>query len=498
MSNWPDWVKSLCLTIAFALVALFSAFHHEPWRDEIQAWLIATEATSFIQLFENCRYEGHPMLWHTLLYGISHFTNDIFAMQILSVVLAGTTVFLFCYVSPFAWYQKVLFSFGFYPLFQYGILSRSYGLVMLCVVLFAALVSRNPRRIMTWLVLVFMANTSATGFVLACCFAASIVFRELLEGAGVVGTIKKYATGLSLLALGLILAAWQIYPEPDNNYTASFSFDRLKSVFSQMHDSYLYVAYWNDLFSWNTVYMRNMHALDFILSFIVFLGISVLLKQHKSVLFLYVLSTLSMVFFLTVSNMIAARFIGHFYLILIAAFWLYAEEVKNKVHSAFTAFFTIVLICQVFTAFGLVYSDVKQPFSNAKAAAHFLREKQFDKFPITGGIDYTISPISYWLNKPLYYIESQSLGKYIVWSSKRNQVISPQNLIYQTDSLVTKYDTVIVILSSDLFYTDDVFKDFAALSPKSDGSNWVLLKKIEGALVQDENYYIYLASRKIY
>jgi hypothetical protein len=53
----------LCITVLFFLLSLNTILHHEMWRDELQAWLIARDSDSIAQLFfQNLRYEGHPGL----------------------------------------------------------------------------------------------------------------------------------------------------------------------------------------------------------------------------------------------------------------------------------------------------------------------------------------------------------------------------------------------------------------------------------------------------
>jgi len=54
------------LTATYFILALAGILHHEMWRDEFQAWLVARDADSLVQLAGNVRYEGNPMLWHQL------------------------------------------------------------------------------------------------------------------------------------------------------------------------------------------------------------------------------------------------------------------------------------------------------------------------------------------------------------------------------------------------------------------------------------------------
>ncbi|MBQ7782588.1 MAG: hypothetical protein IJ368_01325, partial [Oscillospiraceae bacterium] len=53
--------------VIFIVLHIFTAFFHEPWYDEAQAWLIARDASYYDILFDIPHYEGHPPLWHLIL-----------------------------------------------------------------------------------------------------------------------------------------------------------------------------------------------------------------------------------------------------------------------------------------------------------------------------------------------------------------------------------------------------------------------------------------------
>src|SRR5262245_42429684 len=67
---------ALIVTGCFLVIAIFGLFHHEMWRDEHQAWLVARDAHSIPQVFQNMKYEGNPALWHLLLFLITRFTHN--------------------------------------------------------------------------------------------------------------------------------------------------------------------------------------------------------------------------------------------------------------------------------------------------------------------------------------------------------------------------------------------------------------------------------------
>lgn len=72
---------ALGLTCLFLIIGAFTASHHEMWRDEIQAWLLARDSTSVFNLFVNLKYEEHPGLWHLCLIPLSRITHSPVIMQ---------------------------------------------------------------------------------------------------------------------------------------------------------------------------------------------------------------------------------------------------------------------------------------------------------------------------------------------------------------------------------------------------------------------------------
>lgn len=484
------------ITAVYASVIFTMVFHHEPWRDEIQSWLIVIHSDSLSQLYEHTRYEGHPMLWHLLLYGLSFFTHSILAMQLFCACIAVLAVFLFCQYSPFRSWQKGLFVFGFYPLFEYSIIARSYVLIFLWVMLFMVLTTRPHRIVCSWIVLVLMANTSATGLVIALILAVSAPLFQLEKGSNVKDVIKRHGLPFVFFGIGSLIAVWQIYPEADNVYSSDFSFQRLYKVVSTLHDSYTYLAYWPDIMHWSTVYMRELHALDLVISIVLIVVCVWLFYGHPQVLFIYVGATSLLCILLASSGMYAARFMGHFYWIFIMASWLVYQSVESNRRVALTILFSFVLICQCITGMCLVVSDYTQTFSNGLKTAQFIRNQNLQSYPVTGAIDYTISPLSYGLQKSLFYQETQDTGTFIVWSSKRNHVVSPETLIQQTDSLVGEEQHAVIVLSTQLTTAYPIFKGFFRDTFETEQSKWQLIQKMEGALVPDENYIVYLASRK--
>src|SRR5258708_1194598 len=59
---------ALVLTAVFGVVIAVLFTHHELWRDELQAWLLARDSHGLADLFNNLPYKSHGPLFYSPLY----------------------------------------------------------------------------------------------------------------------------------------------------------------------------------------------------------------------------------------------------------------------------------------------------------------------------------------------------------------------------------------------------------------------------------------------
>ncbi len=112
------------LTTIFLILCGIMTFNHPLWRDEAQAFLIGRDSHSIGELLYNLRYEGHPPLWHFLIFLLTRITAQPEAMQAMHLAMAAGSVYLVARFSPFPWPIKCIFAFGYFPLFEYGMLAQ--------------------------------------------------------------------------------------------------------------------------------------------------------------------------------------------------------------------------------------------------------------------------------------------------------------------------------------------------------------------------------------
>ena len=123
-------VSAIVLVVAATATAV-GLHAHAMWFDELQAWNIARASHSLPDLFANLRYEGHPVLWYLPLYALTRVTGDPRWMQALQLVVVVATYALVLFRSPFAVPARLAIVAGYFVAFEYGAITRSYGLGVL-------------------------------------------------------------------------------------------------------------------------------------------------------------------------------------------------------------------------------------------------------------------------------------------------------------------------------------------------------------------------------
>src|SRR6186713_846177 len=238
---------ALMVTTGFFVIALLGMLSHEMWRDEHQAWLVARDANSLPQLLDNMNYEGNPALWHFFLYWISRVTHDPIYMQAFHLLVATSFIFIFNRYATLSNLHKILFSFGYFPLYEYAVISRSYGLgILLLFGICALFKTRTTKYILIGILLALLANVTIYAVVIACCIAGILVLDYFLYQQKNRKAMMQLAIGLVIFILGVAFSLYQIWPDKDNSFPAPYAsslFDlpRWGEVLSKLFTTYLYI-----------------------------------------------------------------------------------------------------------------------------------------------------------------------------------------------------------------------------------------------------------------
>ncbi len=214
---------------AYAVLLIVISSFHEPWYDEAEAWQMARGASLHDLLFYIPHYEGHPSLWYLILaipakLGVP-YEIGLKSVAVLAALIYGWLL-LFC--SPFPKWIRYSLPFHYFLFYQYGVISRPYGLSVLCFFLMAmAFNNRNEKPWRFLLPMAFLCALSGYGIVLAGGICIAWVWDICQEKQWKIFSVgfwkDKRIWGLFLLLIVAVLIILQILPREDTYATASAS-----------------------------------------------------------------------------------------------------------------------------------------------------------------------------------------------------------------------------------------------------------------------------------
>ncbi len=241
----------------FGALLIYNTATHTMWFDELQAWMIARASENPAALIANLRDEGHPALWHLLLWSLARITGNPVAMQVLHTLIGIAILYLLWIRSPFSHFEKTLLSLSYFLGFEYAAVARSYAPGVALLLLFVSLPTRCGKRVLSgWIVLGLMANTQ---FFLSLAALAMAALWWLHDGGG----IKRHGPGLACFSL-LLLAAVATMVLSDLNSVSSWHFElsgpAILNKLTKLAEAFVPLAGLTGYTYWRTSYPDALRA----------------------------------------------------------------------------------------------------------------------------------------------------------------------------------------------------------------------------------------------
>lgn len=390
--------------LAFYLaIIVFASYHHEIWRDEGRALGIAMDSANTVELFKNLKNEGHPFIWHALLQAGHRLTGQAVVLKGISLLVAFLAVTLFVFCSPFRWWQKALFIFGFFPLYEYSVVCRNYGISLLALFgLCAVYPKRFERPMLFGGILFFLANTNAHSMIISAIFLGVFIleFPKFL---------KKGWIGAGLAFAGILLAAAQMLPETSNHFSSLHKLTT-SSILKAAAASFIKPwSYFSSAFSFPSPWIAGG----------VLYGACFFLFRRPKLLGIWVAAIFSLSLFIILIYPAAIRHQGLLYLLLIALFWILKQESAqdSKIFSIFIGF---LLISQVWMGVKAVSADVRGEYSCSRRAADFIRQNpSMNNAALIAEPDYLVESMNYYLPEhPIYLPREGKWGRKVSFTGQ--------------------------------------------------------------------------------
>jgi hypothetical protein len=487
--------RALLLTGLYLLVAGALAAHHEMWRDELRAWSLVRQTGDLATLVRALAWEGHPPLWYLLLTPLVRLGMPPWSMQALNLVLAAGAVFVLARWAPFSWPVKALLAAGYYFLYEYAVVCRSYALGMLLFFGAAALFPRRRERAVTLGALLFLAAwTSAVAAVLALAVAVAVLVEAAVAPPPARAGEGRAATVSAALAVaGALTAAVIAWPAPDLGLAAEWytgwDVDRVTRVSARLATGLLPVQLLNPD-SWNS----SAHPepvpgwpLPAALLPVLAVGAALPLARRPAAFALFASATAGLLTLFYVKYHGFSWHYGHWLLALVLAAWI-APGASGRPLAAWArraarAGALALLVLQLPVTLVAAGREVARPFSCGLAAARYIERTGLADRLIVGEQADAVSTVAGYLGRPVYYPRERRFRLVPTWDASWRAASHPEAVVANALRLAPPAGgQVLLVLNEPL--------------GRNRRRNLGLVERARftGAIVNDEDFFLYEAA----
>ncbi len=370
------------LSLLAILINFVLMLTHEAWRDEAQAWLISRDLSP-IEMIRQMSYEGHPVLWYFILAPFSKLGFPYITINIISFIIMSVCILLIAYKSPFDLFTKICIIFSEMCIYHYAVVSRSYCLCALFIILIAIhYAKRFEHPIYFSILLAFLLQThiimAGMVFIIAVVHFIDVIYKYTHEknckkakflSTNIIGLVIVFLSGVFLLIelinVGNASDAGQLQTIADTNIIYT-----IKNCLSTLYEYGI------------VIFSSNVHIMV-----VLIVSIAVLLftnRINKKIVIIGLFSVAWQLFIYQMWPASTQRLITWLYILLWVLWVSYDADLmgqiidrcfaKLKTNRKFTYVCIIIIAFMIIMPFEKLTKDYTQEYSDAKDTAKFIEQ----------------------------------------------------------------------------------------------------------------------------
>ena len=407
---------------AHLLVMAFGLAHHEPWRDEADSWVIARDIT-MNDAWNYFRDSGHPPLWYAVLFPFARLGLPSETLQVIQWCIIASMSWLLLFRSPFPLWLKLGFLFSLPLTYQYGVVTRGYGLMS--ALLFAAATFYPQRLVRPWLyAAILMAllfiEVHVLGIVAALCLL--LLWDLWCNNKRLSVIIAIFFTACGLLWLATM---WQY----DNaNGFVSTRLNNPRNITAAIKNAFFPFEYYRHTYDLpryigRYIYTYHHHMTGFNAALLIVI-ISMMWRSHAQFVFLCGIAWLYYVFRY---HYYSAHHAPILFVFTIVALWLFnynpRSQQVNSTRKIVYGILGALSLWMVVMTVQLLKHDKTHTYSGAKDMAQFIQHKpEYHNLTIAYAGCHPIVSLSYYLpGRTFWQIGNRAFKTYVDWGNSYNR-----------------------------------------------------------------------------
>lgn len=485
------WLKKEHLALfLYATLVIFLVYHHEPWRDEADTWLMVRDCT-FPQLLKLMPYAGTPGLWYLILWPFAQWGLPFITINIVCAIFGIASIAILMLCSPFGFVTNSLIAFSYLFSYEYPVLARSYQLSILLIFILAACHRiRFSRPLVYSSVLALLANTNVHGLLITLCLSCLYLISLFRQKSPVLSITK----GLLPAGIGILLAIFQLIQPADGQGIHKECQYNLPYICLAVREAFIpqiaNIDHGGMIERLSNPPARQAAGLITVLAIV---GVLLAIRKSPWAISTLVLSWFALLGLFALVYGGSLRHWGFFVVMTIYALWIALQEQRSmdidaRVSKIGVCDFlltrgalTTTLILSLTTAVAAWVKDTNEQFSGGKSAARFIAKERLYKYPIASHPMSLAKPILPYFPKgsQIYYPNERRFGSYGKWKADTYKFISERKLMSRLNRRFGSNSKVTLVVGG-------------APLKNSARSGFRLAYKTPPTLTTDEEFFIYI------
>lgn len=382
------------LLLVFMAGTLYTGLHHEPWRDEADAWLAARDLPLSEMVPDWTAHAGTPVLWYLILKAIVGSGFPYVAETLVNLVFAWTAAAVLLFAAPLTRLTKTLFLGSYFMAYEYAVIARSYALAILLIFIAAALFrSREVRPLRFAIVVALLFNVN----VHAAIFAALLLALSVTP----LPSTARSRGGIAIMIAGALAAWWQLQPRGEANPLAMHG--PRTGALAALRDVFL---------------PSSTSAWTALLSLAILAAILFTLRRSPRAMFLLAGAVTGLLVLYTFVWYGGLRASGMILIAAITSIWIASDTDSPAMAGKAAALaLNVTLLFSALFTFEVARADIRYAFSGAKEMATFI-DHRFDDHEIAAhGFYQAEALLPYLPGRRFWYIGLGEDGTYLQWNA---------------------------------------------------------------------------------
>ena len=235
--------------------------------------------------------------------------------------------------------------------------------------------------------------------------------------------------------------------------------------------------------------LSSREVIALLLSLALLLGAVRALAPDRTIMIVFSLTTLAMLFFSYSVFFGWMRQHGHLYLAFVACLWIARDNgpADREPRRQMRWFLPFLLIVQAAGGMALYAVDLVRPFTSSNEVASFLQRGGLAEYPLAGDPDFLLTPLSGLLDRPFWSLETGEATTSTVWKTARYP--RDRDLLKRMrKALRTSGSNAVLLITS--YSVEAAVGAGKERSPRI-GIQLTYLAWFRPAMVPDEHYVVY-------